>query len=379
MRIAIVHDWLNQIGGAENVLVALTEMFPEAPVFTAMYDAKTMPLIMRGWNIHTSWLDRLPGIYRRHQLFLPLYPLVFEQFDLSDYDVVISNKSGFCHGIITPPETLHVCYCLAPTRYLWNTGTYLAREGVRGPLSRLLPPLLTWLRTWDQQAAQRPDRFVSISRSVQRRVTKYYRRDSVVIYPPVDTRHFETDAHPGDYDLVVSRLIPYKRIDLAVKAYTQLGRSLIIIGEGRDRDALEALAGPTVRFLGRVSDQALREWIAGCRAFIFPGEEDFGIAPLEAQAAGRPVIAYAGGGALDTVIDGETGLFFHEPTPASLADAIGRLDERQFDPAVIRAHARRFDTANFKAALHAFVEQAWAEHQEQLKVPHPFHQKRGYS
>lgn len=372
MRIAIVHDWLNQIGGAENVLMTLKEMYPEAPVFTAMYDAGSMPAAMRSWDIRTSWLDHMPGIYGKHQLYLPFYPVVFEGFDFSEFDVVISNKSGFCHGIITPPATLHICYCLTPTRYLWNTGSYLEREGVGGPLSRLLPPLLTWLRVWDFQAAQRVDHFVSISRAIQQRVQTYYRRDSTVIYPPVDTERFMTDEPAGEYDLIVSRLVPYKRIDLAVKAYTRLGRRLVIIGDGRDREALEAIAGPNVQFLGRVSDDELRGWIAGCRAFVFPGEEDFGIAPLEAQAAGRPVIAYAAGGALDTVVDSETGIFFHEPTPVALADAVRRLDSMLFNPTTIRAHARRFDKRHFSTTLREFVEQAWTEHQEQLEQPHPF-------
>lgn len=370
MRIAIVHDWLNQIGGAENVLITLKEMYPEAPVYTAMYDAATMPAAMRRWELRTSWLDRLPGIYRRHQLFLPLYPIAFEGFDFSEYDVVISNKSGFCHGIVTPPETLHVCYCLTPTRFLWNTETYLAREGVGRSVGWLLSPMLTWLRVWDQLAAQRVDRFVSISRAIRQRVATYYRRDSTVIYPPVETERFETDRPPGDYDLIVARLIPYKRIDLAVRAYTRLGRPLVVIGDGRDRRALEAIAGPTVQFLGRVSDEELRRWMGGCRAFVFPGEEDFGIAPLEAQAAGRPVIAYAAGGALDTVVEGETGTFFSEPTPEALADAVERLDHMHFDPIVLRAHARRFDTAHFKRALGEFVEQAWEEHRAALQRQH---------
>ncbi len=360
MRVAIVHDWLNQMGGAENVLIALKALFPEAPVYTSIYDRKAMPTLMARWTVHTSFMDCLPGIYRRHQLYLPLYPLAFEQFDFSEYDVVISNKSGFCHGVITPPSTVHICYCLTPTRFLWNTSQYLAREQVGGPARRVLKPMLSWLRLWDQVAAQRPDHFVSISRAVAQRVAKFYRRDSTIIYPPVDTRRFETDAPPGDYDLIVSRLVPYKRIDLAVEAYTRLGRPLVIVGEGRDRPALEAIAGPNVRFVGRVSDEEVRRWVQGCRAFVFPGEEDFGIAPIEAQAAGRPVIAYAAGGALDTVIDGVTGLFFHEPSAEALAEAVHRLETIQFDPAVIREHARQFDVTVFKENFQRFVHQVTA-------------------
>nr|WP_290665684.1 glycosyltransferase [Ardenticatena sp.] len=366
MRVALVHDWLNQMGGAENVLITLKEIFPEAPVFTSIYDPDAMPPRMREWDIRTSFLNRIPGITRHHQAFLPLYPLAFEQFDFSDFDVVISNKSGFCHGIITPPHTLHLCYCLTPTRYLWNTNTYIAREGIGGWAKRVLPPVLAMLRVWDRLAADRVDRFVSISTAIQHRVHKFYRRDSVVIHPPVETTRFATDAPPGEYDLIVSRLIPYKRIDLAVKAYTQMGKPLVVIGDGRDRAALERIAGPNVRFLGRVSDEELPRWVQGCRAFVFPGEEDFGIAPIEAQAAGRPVVAFAAGGALDTVIEGVTGTFFHEQTPDALAHAVQRLDHMTFDPQRIRQHAAQFDTTAFKSAMRAFVEKAFVEHQAHI-------------
>lgn len=375
LKVALVHDWLNQVGGAENVLVVLKEIFPEAPLFTTIYDRARMPAIMRGWEIRTSALDRLPGIYRRHQAALPLYPFAWEQFDFSGFDVVLSNKSGFCHGIVTSPQTLHLCYCLTPTRYLWSTENYLQREGVGSLRRALLPPVLTALRLWDQNAARRVDGFAAISRAVQQRIRKVYRADSTIIYPPVNLERFQP-GETGDYFFIVSRLIPYKRIDLAVAAFSRLGLPLVIAGDGRDRAALEAAAAPNVRFLGRVSDAELTRWMAGARAFLFPGEEDFGIAPLEAASAGVPVIAYSAGGALDTVIEGETGLFFHEPTAQSLAEAVQRFETMRFDKARVRAHAAQFAEPEFKAQMRGWVESSHAAHQAALTQPHPFAQQQ---
>jgi len=357
-----VHDWLNQIGGAEGVLEALVEMYPAAPIYTSMYWPQAMPQAYRSWDIRTSFMDRLPLAKRYHQPFLPLYPLAFESFDLAGYDLVISNKSAFCHGVIVPPEALHICYCLTPTRFLWDYHRYVQREGV-GRLVRLLLPLfLNYLRVWDRAAADRVDHFVAISQAVRRRIAKYYRREATVIYPPVDTgKYAPADSH-DDYFLIVSRLIPYKRIDLAVRAFNELRLSLVIVGDGRDRRRLEKMAGPNIRFLGRVPEDKLRELFSRCRAFIFPGLEDFGIAPVEAQAAGRPVIAYAGGGALETVVEGVTGAFFHQQTPEALIEAIEKFDDGAYDPAAIRRHAQRFDKKVFKRRLGEFVEEKLAEH-----------------
>ncbi len=364
MKIAIVHDWLNQFGGAEQVLEALKELFPEAPVYTSIYDPGSMPATYRSWDIRTSFMQRLPGVTRHHQWYLVLYPLAFESLDLSEYDLVISNKSGFCHGVITAPEALHVCYCLTPTRFVWMYEAYRQREELGQWANAILRLLIPWLRLWDQVAANRVDRFVSISRTIQQRVRKFYRRESEIIYPPVDTERFRPSGQPaGDYFFIVSRLVPYKRIDIAVEAFTQLGLPLWIAGDGRDRPALERRAGPNVRFLGRVSDEELVSLLQGCRAFIFPGLEDFGIAPLEAMACGRPVIAYAGGGALDTVIEGETGLFFREQTAEALAQAVQRFDPADFDPARCRARAEQFSRAEFQGQLRAYIQTALEQHQ----------------
>jgi glycosyltransferase involved in cell wall biosynthesis len=352
--LALVHDWLNQIGGAEDVLEALVGMFPRSPVYTSMYWRDGMPAGYRDWDIHTTWMDRLPGIYRHHQPYLPLYPKAFAGLDLSGYDLVLSNKSGFCHGVRTG-DVRHVCYCLAPTRYVWDFEAYAAREALPRALKVVLRPLIAALRRWDYRAAQRVDRFIAISREIKERIRRYYRRDASVIHPPVDSQRFRPSDEREDYYLIVSRLIPYKRIDLAVRAFNQLERPLLIAGDGRDRGALEALAGPTVTFLGYVPDQQLPELFARCRAYVLPGMEDFCISPVQAQAAGRPVIAYGAGGALDTVIEGETGTFFHGQTPKALAEAVRAFDPDTIDPGACCANAERFDVAVFRQKLSRFV------------------------
>ncbi|MBL7065126.1 MAG: glycosyltransferase [Anaerolineae bacterium] len=354
MHLALVHDWLNQLGGAEDVLEKLVAMFPHAPIFTSMYWREGMPPAYRAWDIRTTWMAHLPGIYRHHQSYLPLYPLAFARLDLSGYDLVLSNKSGFCHGVRTG-GAIHVCYCLAPTRYVWDFEAYAAREALPAALKTTLRPIIALLRRWDYRAAQRVDHFVAISTEIQARIRRYYGRDSVVIHPPVDTARFRPAATHDDYYLIVSRLIPYKRIDLAVRAFNQLGLPLVIAGDGRDRAALEALAHPNVTFLGRVPDDDLPDLFARCRAYVLPGEEDFGIAPLQAQAAGRPVVAYGAGGALDTVVEGETGVFFHQPTSEALTAVVRAFDPDIVDSRACRVNAERFAAQVFKEKLSQFI------------------------
>lgn len=365
MKLAIIHDYLNQYGGAERVLEELHELFPEAPIYTSIYDASTMPAQYRSWDIRTSFMQRLPGVMRHHQAFLPFYPMAFEGFDLSDYDVVLSNSSAWSKGVHTPPTTLHLCYCLTPMRWVWNYHEYVQRERFGRPIRMALPAMMNWLRLWDRVTADGVDHFATISRTVAARVAKYYRRESSVVYPPVDTSSFQiSDSHDG-YFLVVSRLIPYKRIDIVVEAFNRLGLPLVIVGDGRDRAALQARAKPNITFLGKIPDEEVRRHYSRCRAFIFPGEEDFGITPVEAQASGRPVIAYAGGGALDTVLDGVTGKLFHPQTPEALAEAVTSFDEASYDPIAIRRNAQRFDTACFRRMLLQFVERHYTEHRSQ--------------
>ncbi|MDY7077361.1 MAG: glycosyltransferase [Chloroflexota bacterium] len=356
MHLALVHDWLNQIGGAEDVLETLVEMFPHAPVYTSMYWREGMPPVYRTWDIRTSWMDHLPSIYRHHQPYLPIYPLAFARTNLSGYDVVLSNKSGFCHGVRTG-EAVHVCYCLAPTRYVWDFAAYSARESLPSAIKIGLRPLVALLRRWDYRAAQRVDHFVAISHEVQARIRRAYGRDSVIIHPPVDTARFQPVPTHDDYYLIVSRLVPYKRIDLAVRAFNQLGLPLVVAGDGRHREPLEALAGPTVTFLGHVPDEDLPDLFARCRAYVLPGVEDFCIAPVQAQASGRPVVAYGAGGALDTVVEEETGIFFHELTAEALAAAVRAFEPDVINPRACVKNADRFDVSVFKQQLMRFVEE----------------------
>jgi glycosyltransferase involved in cell wall biosynthesis len=359
LRVAIVHDWLNQMGGAEGVLEALVAMFPEAPVYTSIYSPEAMPAAYRRWDIRPTWMNRLPGIHQHHQPYLLLYPLAYGGLRLHGYDLVISNKSAFCMGVQLPPETCHVCYCLTPTRFVWDCDNYVQRERVGGVARRMVRPFVGWLQRWERKAATRVGAFVAISDEIRQRIQRFYKRESVVIHPPVDTRRFAptADGSHDDYFLIVSRLVPYKRIDLAVQAFNELGLPLWIGGSGRDRASLEAMAGPNIRFLGRVPDEEIGELVARCRAFVFPGLEDFGIAPVQAMAAGRPVIAYAGGGALDYVVDGTTGTLFHEQAPESLVDTVRRFDDRAFDPVAIRAHAERFDLHVFESKMQTFIQE----------------------
>lgn len=358
MKLAIVCSWLNQYGGAERVLEVIHDMYPHAPIYTSIYWPQALPERYRSWDIRPSFLNRLPGIRQRHQLYLPLYPLAFEHMDLRGYDVVLSLTSAFAHGVITSAETRHVCYCLTPARFLWNYTSYIEREGA-GRLARWgLLLVLKGLRQWDRLAADRVDQFIAISRTVQRRIAKYYRREAPIIYPPVRTEFPVVVGEPEDYYLVVSRLVPYKRIDLAVRAFNALGLPLRIVGQGRDLASLRALAKPNIRFLGYLPDEEVCTQMARCRALIFPGEEDFGLTPVEAMALGRPVIAYGAGGALDTLEEGRTGVFFREPTPESLMEAVRRLERCTFDPAVLRQHAQRFGIARFQRELAEVLEQS---------------------
>ena len=314
-------------------------------------------------------MQRLPFVTKRHQAYLMAYPIAFESFDLGAYDVVISNSSAFCKGVVTGPSTLHISYCLTPMRWVWRYRDYVDRERLGGVARTLLPPLIHYLRVWDAMASSRVDRYVAISRAVAARIQKYYRRDSEIIYPPVDTAQFPSPGPPGDYYMTVGRLTPYQRKDLIIEAFGELGLPVKIVGDGRDRARLQARATSNVEFLGRVDDRTLRDLYANCRGYLFPGEEDFGIAPVEAQAAGKPVIAYAAGGALDTVIDGETGVHFARQTPSDLAEAVRRFESLSFDPERIRQNAQRFSAQVFRERFSSFVERAYQEWRANLGRP----------
>lgn len=364
MRIALVHDYLNQVGGAEKVVEVLCEMFPTAPLYTAVYDAEVMPDFWRNVEVHTTFMQRLsPRLAVAKRLFV-LYPRAFESLDLSGYDLVLSSCSTFSKGVITPPETLHVCYCHNATRYAWMYHEYMAYERL-GLLRRaILPALVSRMRVWDYAAAQRVDHYVANSRTTARRIAKYYRRQSIIIEPPIRTADFAGGGIVEPFFLIVSRLQSYKRIDLAVAAASRLGLRLRIIGHGPDESRLRELAGPSVEFLGRVPDDERIRLLQQCSALIVAGLEDFGMAALEAQAAGRPVIAFGAGGSLETVVEGETGTFFQEPTVESLQDALRRFDASDYNPEACRAQARRFDVSRFRERLGTYLDTLIAAHRE---------------
>ena len=356
-RVALVHDWLNQMGGAENVLEEFVDLFPGAPVYTSMYGPDKMPASYRNWTIRTTFMQRLPFVTDHHQAFLPLYPAAFRTTDLSGFDLILSNKSGFCHGITSGKgqrKALHVCYCLTPTRFLWLYDQYRQREQIGALLDLGLRPLLALLRRWDYAAAQKVDHFIAISSAVQERIRTIYNRESAIVHPPVDTQRFSPDPSVpvGDYYLIVSRLIPYKRVDLAVRAFRELPHErLIVVGSGRAGHALEEMAAPNVTFQGWQPGERILKLMRGCKAFLFPGLEDFGITPVEAMSTGRPVIAFRGGGALDTVIPGKTGEFFDLQTPEHLRTVIERFDVHAHDPVDCRRQAERFSKEAFRRRL----------------------------
>jgi glycosyltransferase involved in cell wall biosynthesis len=354
MRVAIVTDWMSNVGGGGRVLVELHRMFPEAPIYTTIRDPDTLPDEMLSWDVRTSFLQRVPFAVKRYQAFLPLMPLAFEQFDMRGYDLVISTSSACAKGVITRPDTVHLSYCYTPCRYIWD----LYHDYTEEMRSRaFIAPVAHWLRLWDRLSSDRVDHFVAISLEVAGRIRKHYRREAEVIYPPVDVERVRPNGKPPeDFHLVVSRLVPYKRVDLAVAAATRLGRRLIVVGDGPERRRLEAMAGPTVEFRGHLPDARVAALLARCRSFLFPGYEDFGIAPVEAQAAGRPVVAFGNGGAVETVVDGVTGVLFDEQTVESLVEAMLTLDRMRVDPMACRQNAERFSSAVFRERLMAVVD-----------------------
>lgn len=350
IKIAIVHDYLNQYGGAERVLEVIHSLFPSAPVYTLLYDPGQLPKRFAEWNIIPSFLNSLPGHRRHYQKMLSLFPQAIESFDLREYQLVISSSNAWAKGVITAPETLHICYVHTPMRFAWDWFHEIHREHNR-LTNLLLLPMLNRIRQWDVASSLRPDHYLANSIEVQQRVDKYYRRPSSVIYPPVDTEYFQPSAEGdhGEYFLIVSRLKPYKKLDIAVEAFNKLGYRLVIVGEGSEYSRLKKMAGRNIEFVGRVPDEQLRGYYQNCKALIFPGLEDFGIAPVEAQSCGRPVIAYGKGGCRETVLDKVTGILFSDQTVPSLAEAVKYFLTVNFDGARIRQHAQQYDKKIFQA------------------------------
>lgn len=348
-RVALVHEYFCNLGGADTVARVLHEMFPDAPVYTLqVYDRNRNHPWLRGMELRTSFIQRLPLAGRTHALFLPLMPFAIEQFDLTGYDLIVSSSSFMAKGVVPPPGARHFSFTHTRQRVAWDLESEYV-QAVPRPLRWLARAMMHQLRMWDVTAAQRVDCFVANSHFVARRIEQLYRRAAVVIPPPVDTATFAPlDAARGDYYVVVGRLVKYKQFALAVEACKRLKRPLRVIGDGPERAALEQRAGPETLFLGTQEQPVIREQLAGARALLFPGLEDFGIAAVEAQAMGCPVIAYGQGGALDTVRDGETGALFEPQTVEGLMRAIERATTMRFDPAALRAHALEFSTDVFK-------------------------------
>jgi len=356
MRVALIHDYLNQYGGAERVLEAFCQIFPEAPIYTLLYDKKRTGLAFENSQVKTSALQKVPLIRSHHRPFLALMPLAIEQFDLSGYDLILSDSHSYSKGVISPSDSLHVCYCHTPIRYAWDDShKYIEEFGYPGPIKKMIPFFMNYIRLWDERAAQRVDKFIANSNFVAKRIKKYYQRNSEIIYPPVKTDLFYSADRLEKYFLMVGRFLPYKRFDLAIDAFNKLGLPLKIIGDGPERKKLQKKAKSNIEFVGLVSDDRLRDYYAHAQALIFPQEEDFGITAVEAMAAGRPVIAYGSGGALEIIQSGVTGLFFKEQSSEHLIDAVTRFNSYRFEPEIIRQRATDFNQETFKQKIKTFI------------------------
>ena len=360
MKIAIVHDYFTQMGGAELVAEEIYNMLPGADMFATVALRDKLPHSLQNVNIHTSWMQYLPKLDKFYRFYFPIYPFAVHSLDLSSYDLVISSSSGYAKGVRSNPNAIHVCYCHTPMRWVWSFSSYSSREDFGAGIQLLLPPLLRALRHWDKGAARQPDHFVANSQVVAERIERAYGRYSEVIAPPIDIQRFQIASEQGDYFLVLARLVSYKRIDLAVSAFTKLNKKLMVIGTGPAREKLESLAGPTVHFLGRLSDREVEQYVSKCRALIFPGEEDFGMASVEVAAAGRPTIAFRAGGAIETIIENVTGLFFEEQTVESLMKTVVEFDQHSWFPQQIRKHAEGFSREIFRARFKQFLRRVGA-------------------
>ncbi|MEC5126212.1 glycosyltransferase [Verrucomicrobiales bacterium BCK34] len=353
---AIAHDFLIQMGGAERVVEVMAKACPEAQIYTSVTTGESLFPVFRTNRVHNSWMQKLPGIEKLHKMLFFLYPFAFKSLKVPENSLVWISSSSFAKCLPKSKGSTFVCYCHTPPRYFWNPDEYLRNEIGNPLLRKFVRKLMPLFRRQDWKQAQKIDYFIANSVNVQQRIKKCYGRESVVICPPVDVDRFTVGSRSEDFHLIVSRLVSYKRIDLAVEAFTKAGRRLVIIGDGPDRPRLEALAGDTVEFLGRAPDDVVTERMATCQGFIFPGLEDFGITPVEAQACGKPIIAFHGGGALETVVDGRTGVFFNEQTPESVMEALARFDAVEWNRETIRANAERFSTARFLKEMSEFLE-----------------------
>lgn len=360
MRIALVHDHLTQLGGAERTLEVLQTLWPQAPTFTLLYDKEAIGNTFDHRDIRPSFLQKIPGARRFNRWLLPFMPSATEHYPLQDYDVVISSASAFAKGGVTRADAVHICYCHTPTRYLWSDArSYVDELHAPKIVKMFLPILQSFLRAWDRLAAERVDIFVANSQIVRQRIKKYYSKDSVVIHPPVSTSSFSISDAPKTSFLIGGRLVSYKRYDIVVQAFTRLGIPLTVFGSGPEEEHLRSIAGPNITFVGKVTDDELARLFANAIAFLHPQEEDFGITAVESMAAGRPVIAYRKGGATETVVEGITGTFFDEQSWETIAHTVLHFDPSAFQPTVIKAHAEQFSVERFRQAMHDLVNQAY--------------------
>ena len=360
MKIALIHDWLIGMRGGEKVLECLCELYPEATIFTLLYDPAAVSDTIRKMKIVESpYLKKLPFGRNKYRYYLPFFPVMIEQFNLQDYDLVISTSHCVAKGVITKPETMHICYCFTPVRYVWDMYyDYFSNPFQRRISSYITPLVTTYLRLWDQSSKDRVDHYIAIARNIARKISKYYRRDASILYPPVDYDFFQPSPQvPSDYYLIVSALVPYKKIDLAIEAFNELKLPLKIAGVGPEMKKWQQLSQPNIEFLGWVDNPTLRELYSNCHALIFPGEEDFGIVPLEAMSCGRPVIAYGKGGQLETIQPGINGIFFQKPTKTSLIDAVRQFQTMEFDSILIRKSVASFRRDLFKQQFNDMIQQ----------------------
>lgn len=369
MKIALVHDYLVQYGGAERVLEAFCEIFPDAPIFTMVYDEKLTNGAFKGRKIHTSFLQRIPFISSHHRAFPLLMPVAIESFDLSGYDVVLSDSNSYAKGVLTNEDTLHITYCHTPMRYAWDDCHRHQREFDYSRFTRkLLPFGMSYLRLWDKISADRPDKYIANSAFVASRIKKYYNKNAEIIHPPVRMDDFHIDKKIEDYYLIVGRALPYKRFDIVIEAFNELGLPLKIIGKGPETEKLKKIAKSNIEFLGYLDDREIGRYYSRCKALIFPSEEDFGITPLEAMASGRPVIAYQRGGALETVTEGISGTFFKEQTAEAIIDIIRNFQIEKFDPVKIREQAERFNQKIFRDKIKRLVQSEYENFKHKQKT-----------
>ncbi len=363
MKIALVHDWCTGMRGGEKCLEVLTELYPDAPIYTLLHNKGTMSANIESKRFVTSFIDKLPAKEKQYRKYLPLFPFAIAQMDFSEFDLVISTSHAVVKNAKVRPDALHICYCFTPMRYVWDMYEHYFGKGHAGFATRMamkvIAPLLRW---WDVKTSANVTYFIAISEEIRGRINRHYHREADMIYPPVDTEQFQLSTTSEDFYLIVSALVPYKRVDLAVEAFNASGKKLIIAGTGPETPKLKAMAKSNIEFLGWQTDEQLAQLYARCRALIFPGVEDFGIVPLEAQASGKPVIAFSQGGALETIVADKTGVFFDEQTPASLQSAVERSALIKFNPAEIRQHALRFSRSNFKQNIQESIQAKVRQH-----------------